>query len=147
MKIEDGVDVEENLVDNVAGNHSLLLQGLLQVVQILQVLDVFSFGIDKFLDDVISIGHFGAGAGLRRLAIGIGLQLKEVSTLFRKVKNVVNDLGNLLVVRRLKKKDREMSGNWCRTRHYALKTHTSCSTSILGKRYTYLDKTARVVAH
>lgn len=99
LKIEDGVDVEENLMDNVARNHSLLLQGLLQVVQILQILDIFSFGIDKFLDDVISICHFGAGTGLSRLAIGIGLQLKEVSALFRKVKNVVNDLGNLLGVK------------------------------------------------
>lgn len=127
LEVEDGVDVEEDLVDDVAGNHPLLLQSLFQVVQVLQVLDVFAFGVDQLLDDVVSIGHLGAVTGLSGLAIGIRLQLKEVSALFRQVQDVVNDLSDLegwtLEQRRRRRREARPAAE------------------------VYLDKPARVVAH
>lgn len=96
LEVEDKADVEEDLVNDVAGNYSFLLQCLLQIVQVFQVLDIFALGIHEFFDDMVSVGHFGGAVGASGLAIGIDLLLEKVSAPLCKVKDVINDLGNLM---------------------------------------------------
>ena len=45
LEVEDCIDVEEYLVDDVPRYHALLFQGLLQIVQVLEILDIFPFGV------------------------------------------------------------------------------------------------------
>lgn len=58
LKVENGVDIEKDLVNNISRNIALLFECLLQVVEVFEILDVFSLGIDQLLHNMISIGHF-----------------------------------------------------------------------------------------
>jgi hypothetical protein len=68
---------------------------------------------------MVSIGHFGGAVGASGLAIGIDLLLEKVSAPLCKVKDVINDLGNLMYAlecfSHLKKKpDAKMEFiDWC----------------------------------
>ncbi|KAI6763387.1 hypothetical protein HG531_013284 [Fusarium graminearum] len=57
LEIENCIDVEEDLMQGIAGNLALLFERLFQVVQILEILDVFSLGVDKFPNNMISLLH------------------------------------------------------------------------------------------
>lgn len=61
LEIEDSIDVEKDLMQSIAGNCALLFERLFQVVQVLQILDIFSLGIDKFPDNMVSVCHLPAG--------------------------------------------------------------------------------------
>lgn len=95
LKIENGIDVEEDLVQGIAGDCALLFERLFQVVQILKILDVFSLGIDKFPDNMISVGHLSPGRFVASLIVGIVLSLKEIAAFLCSVQDVVNNLSYL----------------------------------------------------
>lgn len=96
LEIENGIDVEKDLVKNVSGNRALLFQRLFEVVQVFEVLNVFSLRIDQFSDNVISVAHLRAGSGTAsNLVFGVGLNLKEGTALFGTIENIINDLGYL----------------------------------------------------
>jgi hypothetical protein len=61
LEIENSIDVEEDLMQSITGDCALLFERLFQVVQVLQILDVFSLGIDKFPDNMVSVGHLPTG--------------------------------------------------------------------------------------
>ncbi|KAI6763934.1 hypothetical protein HG530_007723 [Fusarium avenaceum] len=87
LEVENGIDVEEYLVKSITRNCTLLFERLLQIVQVLEILDVFSLGIDKFSDDVISVGHLSTiGFLARRILESLGLE--EVAAFLRFVQDV-----------------------------------------------------------
>jgi hypothetical protein len=95
LKVQNGINVEEYLVENVAGDSAFLLESLFEVVEILQILYVFAFGIDKFLDNVISVAHLQASAGRLEFILRVWLQLQELAMLLGQIENIVDNLSDL----------------------------------------------------
>ena len=94
LEVEDCIDVEEYLVDDIPRNGALLFEGLLQIIQVFEILDIFPFGVDQFAQDVISSTHLGPGRG------GVGIvwvrrRLLEDTALCRKIQYMIDDLGDL----------------------------------------------------
>ena len=94
LAIQDGVDVEEDVVDDVAGNDAVLFQRLLQVVQVLQILDVFSLRVDQLAHNVVAVAHLGAR--FHHVVFGIRLDLEQQAPLLGKIENVIDDGGDLM---------------------------------------------------
>ena len=95
LEIQNGINVEEDGVHDIAGYRSFLFESCLEVMQVLQILYVFALGVDQLLDDVVPIGHLGF---LRRIFLGIfgiWLELEQQATLLSEVKDIVDNLGNL----------------------------------------------------
>ena len=55
LEVEEGVQVQEDVVDLVSANDSLFLHKLLEHLQQLQMLDVSAFSLDQFINDVFSL--------------------------------------------------------------------------------------------
>lgn len=83
-------------MNDIPWNDTFLFDLLFQFEKVFEVLDIFALGIHEFFDDMVSVGHFGGAVGASGLAIGIDLLLEKVSAPLCKVKDVINDLGNLM---------------------------------------------------
>lgn len=92
MEIKNGINIEEDLVNNISGNVALLLESLLQIVEIFKILHVFSLGIDQLLHDMVSIGHLGAGDWTGGLIFGVRLDFEQMAALL----GVIQDIGHNL---------------------------------------------------
>lgn len=96
LEIENGIDVEEDLVKNVSWNRTLLFQRLFEIVQVFEILNVFSLRIDQLSNNVISVGHLRSGCRTTcNFIFGVGLNLEEGAALFGTVEDIINDLGHL----------------------------------------------------
>ena len=83
---------------DIARHRAFMLQSRLQVVQVFKILNVLAFSIDQFLDDVVAIGHLRVW-GSQCLIFGVRLALNEEPSLFCEVKDIVDDLGYLIIVK------------------------------------------------
>lgn len=88
LDVEDGVDVEEDLMDDIAVDDAALLEGLFQVVQIFKILDILALGVDQLADHVVAV------AQLRRRSvhflIGRVLDVQKQATLFGEIEDMVD---------------------------------------------------------
>jgi hypothetical protein len=95
LEVENSVDVEEDLVQDVASNIAFVFQTPLQIVKILEVLHILPLGINQLFHDVVTVTHGTSNSWNKTFILGIWLHLHKKATLFGQVKNVVNNLGNL----------------------------------------------------
>ncbi|KAG7130785.1 hypothetical protein HYQ46_009820 [Verticillium longisporum] len=51
LEVQDGVDIQENLVDGVTGDDALGLEAALQIMQILEILHIFPLGVNQLLNN------------------------------------------------------------------------------------------------
>ena len=98
LKIKDGVDIKEDLVDNISRNNAPLFQGLLKVVQILEILDVLALGINQLLEDMIPVAHLGGCGLIHGVLVRIRLRLEEQSTLLGDIEHIIDDLRDLITM-------------------------------------------------
>jgi hypothetical protein len=62
LEIEEGVEVEEDVVDLVAADDAPLLDQFLEFLEEFEMLDVGALRLDQLVDDVLALGALG-GAG------------------------------------------------------------------------------------
>lgn len=63
LKVEQGIQIQENVVHLVAADDALLLYQLLELLQQLQMLDVGALRLDQFIDDMLSLCSLGRANG------------------------------------------------------------------------------------
>ena len=72
LKLEEEIQIQEYVVYYISRQHTILFQLLLELLQILEVVDVISFRLNKFVDDLLpnrlSLGTIGVYIGGRRLS-------------------------------------------------------------------------------
>lgn len=73
LAIKDRVDVEEDVVDHIARDDAILFEGFFQVVQVLQILDVFPLRVYQLTHNIVAVAHLEAR--LHEIVLGIGLDL------------------------------------------------------------------------
>jgi hypothetical protein len=93
LAIQNGVDVEKDVVDDVAGNDAVLFERLLEIVEVLQILHVLPLCVDQLAHDVVTVAHLRAS--LQHVVFGIRLDLEQQAPLFGKIEHVVDDGGDL----------------------------------------------------
>jgi hypothetical protein len=95
LEVEKGVQVEEDVVDLVAANDTLLFNKLLELLQKLEVLDVRALGLDQLVDNVLALRALNRRAG-RGAVIKVGSCWVDLAHLDELVEDAVDDVGDLV---------------------------------------------------
>lgn len=90
LDVENGIDVEENLVDDIAVDNAPLLERLLEVVQVLEILDVLALGVDELTDNVVAVAELRGGLAVG-FFVGRVLGLQQEAALLGEIEDVVDN--------------------------------------------------------
>jgi hypothetical protein len=98
LEVEDGVNVEKDVVHDVTGNYALDLERLFEVVQVFEILNVFAFCIHQLPHDVVPVAHLRSSR-LHGVVLGVGLRLDEQTALVGEIQYVIDHRNDLDIVR------------------------------------------------
>ena len=56
LEVEEGVQVQEDVVDLISADDALFFYEFLEFLQKLEMLDVCALGLDQLVDEVLSVG-------------------------------------------------------------------------------------------
>jgi len=93
LKVQYCVDIQEYVVHHIPRYHSLLLDRFLQLVQILEILDIFALGVYQFSNDMISVSHFPSCHSCWYRVTFLGSH--KQATFFCSIEDYVYNLGDL----------------------------------------------------
>lgn len=94
LEIEEGIEIQEDVMDCIAGDDALLLDRLFELLQHFKVLDIRPFGLYELVYDMLAVSAFRC----RRSAVGfVGLWQIRVQDAFlhKDVENTVDNTSDL----------------------------------------------------